>query len=81
MSLHLDLLVQLFNIDAELLVRIDEVVDRPAGMQHSSVVFVAAVKADGSQGRFGVLFGEVHGQLPRLNDFPLPGLGVDGVNR
>ncbi len=64
-----------------MLVRLAQIVDRPAGVEHSGVVLSTAVETDVGQRALGHLLGEVHRNLTGLNDFALPGLGLQELNR
>jgi hypothetical protein len=79
--LHLDLFVEVFDIDPELFIGIYQIVYRTACVQDGCMVFVPAVKSNSCQGSFGMFLSKKHGKLPGLNDFSLPGFGVDHIER
>ena len=74
------LLFQVFQVLAEVLVCFAEVVYRAAGVKHCRVVFSAAVQSDVGQGRLRHLLGKVHGNLAGLNDFALAGLALEKLD-
>ena len=66
---------ELFEVAPKSLIGFREVGYRLYGVQYRSVVSVADLFPDSSQGVFGQLLGEKHGQLPGLNHFSLARLG------
>jgi hypothetical protein len=78
---HFDLFIEFFDVDPELLIGIDQVIDGPAGMEDGGMVLIAAMDADGGKGRFRMFLGEIHSQLPGLDDLSLTCLGIDGIDR
>ena len=60
------LLFDLLDLAAERLVGLQQVRDGFARVEHRSVVAPSDGRTDGRERRFGVLLGEVHGDLPRL---------------
>ena len=76
MALHggkLHFLLQLHHVFPEEAVRIHQVFDRLAGVNDRGMVATAEMFADRFQGIFGESFGQVHSDLPRLNDFAFAG--------
>lgn len=60
---------ELFHLSLKSLVRFDLVRYRLAGVQHRGVVASSDSRTDGDQRGFGVLLGQVHGDLTRLSHF------------
>jgi len=74
------LLFQVFQVLAEVLVGFAEVVHRATSVEHRRVVLSAAVQSDVGERRLGHLLGEVHGNLSGLNDFALSGLALEELD-
>ena len=64
-----DQFFELFHLSLKSLVRFDLVRYRLAGVQHRGVVASSDSRTDGDQRGFGVLLGQVHGDLTRLSHF------------
>lgn len=63
------LLFQVVQILSEMLVSLLQVVDRPARMKNSRVIFSSAVQTNIRQRTLGHFLGEVHRDLSGLDDF------------
>ena len=79
-QLTLQLLLEVLEVLAEVLIGFAQVVDRTAGVEHRSVVLATAVQTDVGQRTLGHLLGEVHRNLTRLNDLALARLGLEQLD-
>ena len=79
-SVNRQLLFQIFQVLAEVLVCLAKVVHRAASMEHGGVVLAATVQANVGQRRLRHLLGEVHGDLTCLHDFSLPRLAFEKLD-
>ena len=70
---QLYLLLQFHHIFAEKAVGIHQIFDGLAGVNDGGMVAAAEMLADGLEGIFGEGFGQVHGDLSRLNDLTFAG--------
>jgi len=70
---QLDLLLQFHHVFPEEAVGVHQILDGLAGVNDGGVVTAAEMFADGFEGVFGECFGQVHSNLPRLNDFSFAG--------
>ena len=70
-------LFDLLDLPAERLVGFDQVRYGLARVEHRGVVAASDGGPDGRERRLGVLFGEVHGDLPCLGDLARPLRGVE----
>ena len=80
-SVDVQLLLEVVEVLAEVLVGFAQVVDRTAGVEHRSVVLATAVQTNVGQRALGHLLGEVHRDLTRLNDLTLARLGLEQLDR
>lgn len=72
-----ELLLEVIEVLAEVLIRFLQVIDRTASVQNGCVVFSAAVQSDVCQRALGHLLREVHRNLSSLYDFTFPGLALE----
>ena len=79
-SVDVQLLLEVVEVLAEVLVGFAQVVDRTAGVENRSVVLATAVQTNVGQRTLGHLLGEVHGDLTRLNDLTLARLGLEQLD-
>ena len=79
-TLQFHFFVDLVDVGVHLLVGLIQVGDDAAGMQHGSMVLVAAALADGAERQLGVFLGKVHADLTGLGHLAASGGGVDSVH-
>ena len=63
-----------------MLVRLAQIVDCPAGVEHGGVVLASTVQTNVRKGRFCHLLGEVHRDLTGLHNLTLPGFALELFN-